>query len=428
MDAGEPFEGFTWFEPKRLLLYGVTQLPESKDDSPPVETLPFFSEMADLALSRITDYLDCSSRLALIGSLTDQCENAEDALMNDHVSCLERLAPVYRSDVPWGKYLCQTETLWDPRHAMIASLYNSLSCLRWMHKTGCNWDTDATAAAAANGNMRCLTYLIRKGCPIDTRAVARAAMGGHSDCFEFAIENLDPCIKFESDTLVCRKIAECGRLDYLKRAREKGFAWDVRTTSAAAGRCVECLRYAYENGCPRDATVIVNAAWHNRLDCLKYLISVGCYSSTVTRNDPCGAAASTGHLECLKYLHQSGVHWDERTCSYASTNGHFDCLRYAHENGCPWNKFTVSGAATSGCIHCLRYSIENGCEFDPERVIKDACYKGNLESIKYLHEKGCKLPVDAHISVTGLPDKDCLDYMNSCDCVDCRSRQMESVD
>jgi hypothetical protein len=37
----------------------------------------------------------------------------------------------------------------------------------------------------------------------------------------------------------------------------------------------------------------------------------------------------------LKYAHENGCPWDEKTCSLAAENGQLECLKYAHENGCP---------------------------------------------------------------------------------------------
>ena len=49
------------------------------------------------------------------------------------------------------------------------------------------------------------------------------------------------------------------------------------------------------------------------------------------------AAASRGHLEVLKYLHENGCPWDEKTCEAAAVGGdyHLDVLEYARANGCP---------------------------------------------------------------------------------------------
>ena len=37
----------------------------------------------------------------------------------------------------------------------------------------------------------------------------------------------------------------------------------------------------------------------------------------------------------LKYAHENGCPWDERTCESAADYGHLDVLKYARENGCP---------------------------------------------------------------------------------------------
>jgi len=50
--------------------------------------------------------------------------------------------------------------------------------------------------------------------------------------------------------------------------------------------------------------------------------------------DICIIAASSGHLDCLEYVHENGCPWDERTCRYAAFSGHLDCLKYAHVHGC----------------------------------------------------------------------------------------------
>ena len=62
---------------------------------------------------------------------------------------------------------------------------------------------------------------------------------------------------------------------------------------------LSCLKWAFENECPRD----------------KNLYSL---------------AVANGHLNCLIYLHENGCSWNEGTCSLAVTNGHLDCLIYLH--------------------------------------------------------------------------------------------------
>jgi len=75
-------------------------------------------------------------------------------------------------------------------------------------------------------------------------------------------------------------------------------------------------------------------------------------------------AARKGHLECLVYAYTNGCPWDERTCELAARNGHLDCLEYAHTNGCKWDAWTCMLAAENGHLKCLQYAHDNGCPRD----------------------------------------------------------------
>ena len=66
-------------------------------------------------------------------------------------------------------------------------------------------------------------------------------------------------------------------------------------------------------------------------------------------------------MECLKYAHEQGCDWDERTCEEAAWEGHLDCLKYAHENGCDWNEETCDNAAWKGHLDCLKYACAREC-------------------------------------------------------------------
>ena len=75
----------------------------------------------------------------------------------------------------------------------------------------------------------------------------------------------------------------------------------------------------------------------------------------------CLMAALNGHLDCLKYAHEKGCRWDEKTCENAALNGHLECLQYAHDNGCPWDEKPCTYAELFGHKKCLGYVHENGC-------------------------------------------------------------------
>jgi len=67
----------------------------------------------------------------------------------------------------------------------------------------------------------------------------------------------------------------------------------------------------------------------------------------------CTTAASNGHYDCLKYVHQKGYQWN-KTCTQAAFNGQLPCLKYAVENGCPVTKDAMNGAAKSGNLDCIK--------------------------------------------------------------------------
>ncbi len=54
----------------------------------------------------------------------------------------------------------------------------------------------------------------------------------------------------------------------------------------------------------------------------------------------CALAAKSGLVAVLRYAHEQGCPWDERTCDAAARCGHLEMLRYAHELGCTWDDIT----------------------------------------------------------------------------------------
>lgn len=74
--------------------------------------------------------------------------------------------------------------------------------------------------------------------------------------------------------------------------------------------------------------------------------------------------------------------------SKAAYRGHLECLRYLHEKGYSWNEEATDHAAFFGHLECLRYLHEEGCPCN-ERTIAEAAAGGQLECLRYLHESGC---------------------------------------
>ena len=53
--------------------------------------------------------------------------------------------------------------------------------------------------------------------------------------------------------------------------------------------------------------------------------------------DSCAVAASSGHLDALKLLHECGGKLSHSTIRSAAECWHADCFKYLLDNGCPIN-------------------------------------------------------------------------------------------
>lgn len=82
------------------------------------------------------------------------------------------------------------------------------------------------------------------------------------------------------------------------------------------------------------------------------------FSTASNAPDVCHAAASNGHLECLRHAHENGYAWNEQTCHASAINGHLDCLKYAHQHGCALEEYLCSEIQDA---RCLIYAVKNGC-------------------------------------------------------------------
>ena len=123
------------------------------------------------------------------------------------------------------------------------------------------------------------------------------------------------------------------------------------------------------------------------LDFMKYMHESGCRWDDRTSS----AAASSGHLACLAFAHERGCPWDEFTCFYAAEKGRLECLAYAHERGCPWNEATCSAAARNDHLECLAYAHEHGCPWNMWTCF-DAAEGGHLDCLAYCLRRGAPSP------------------------------------
>jgi hypothetical protein len=107
------------------------------------------------------------------------------------------------------------------------------------------------------------------------------------------------------------------------------------TTTAAYGGHLECMQMLHTAGFPVNAnTAVCRAAEEGRLPMVRWLVETPGLEAPLTE-ELAKAAARSGSLELLRYLHERDCPWDERTWSAAVRNGSQEMREWLQESGCP---------------------------------------------------------------------------------------------
>jgi len=164
------------------------------------------------------------------------------------------------------------------------------------------------------------------------------------------------------ETDFCWRVAQTNKLELLKWIREeKKCKWDSRTTDAAAEQGnLDMVKYCVANECPIDGRACAHAASGGHLECLKYLheeAKAPWYWRTAAW------AAFSGHLHILEYLVERKYDkYSEWACEFAATFGHLNFLKYLHETAkAPWDNYAVRVAHENDQTECVQYLLDNNC-------------------------------------------------------------------
>ena len=184
---------------------------------------------------------------------------------------------------------------------------------------------------------------------------------------EVARENKSSWTSWWYESYFCWRVALTNKLELLTWAREeKKCKWDYRTICAAAEQGnLEMVKYCVANKCP-----------------------IGCI------RNPCAYAASGGHLECLKYLHEEvKAPWDYWTAVWAAENGHLHILEYLVERKYDqYDTWACKFAAMNGHLNCLKYLHETAKAPWEDWAVRRAHKNDHTECLQYLLDKDCPLP------------------------------------
>ena len=164
------------------------------------------------------------------------------------------------------------------------------------------------------------------------------------------------------ERIFCRKVAETNKLELLKWIREeKQCEWDYVPINVAAQKGnLEMVKYCVANECHINELACVCAASEGHLECLKYLHEE---AKAPWGSGTADLAAENGHLHILEYLVEREFdQYDTLACWEAARYGNLDCLKYLHETAkAPWNYWAVQVAHENKHPDCLQYLLDNDC-------------------------------------------------------------------
>ena len=204
------------------------------------------------------------------------------------------------------------------KHAVAqACRFGRLDLVKILREREFPWDHLAYCAAAQYGHLYTLQCLLKNGCVGNRTAMQFAARGGQLDCMKF-LHSIG-CPWFEDVTLEFAVAPHYGLLQ-----KQTGFWTDDFSILPPTNGCINCVRYALENGCP-------------------------------IHENACRRAAKYGLLDCLQLLHLYKAPWNENITTAAATAGHLDCLVYLVEQKCPVSYRAADGAAKNGHLDCVKF-------------------------------------------------------------------------
>ncbi|CAH1800156.1 unnamed protein product [Owenia fusiformis] len=283
----------------------------------------------------------------------------------------------------------------------------------------------------AEANVDLVNILLSAGCDLNKKsklgdtALHEAVKARSRECVEILLSaGADVNIQTFDGITPLHMAAEDGQLRIIKQFIQAGCDVNLKSHNGASALHfaavydhMSCVNELLQNGANPDImdrrrrTPLMYALERNNEEVANLLLDHRCSLNMLTDNKDSvlHSACLAGCLNCVKKLISLGSKinaknlYDDTPAVYAVMNGHVDILRYLIQQKCNLefcNKETgrscMHVAAYYGHVECLDVLVEAGCDidaldYDHNTPLMDAVCEAQVESVKYLIEKGANV-------------------------------------
>jgi len=366
-----------------------------------------------------------------------------------------------------SKYQNKNYILYVTWYAAVFGRINILEWVRDEHEMNAN----IIAAAAKRNQMETLQWLINNGYSVIDETIQNSAKNGLTDVFRFLIKQKNnvedlgyyAALSGQMDIIefiysidpkllsgIARGAMEIGNITIFKFACDNGYMEDIQyninLVSLLKCQSAEIFSLFLDNYyIQKDSNIFYEplrnlsasciAAGSGIFECLqmvhskKYLISCSLIFASAVKNCDIVMMKFLNNLNCdmddesiITFIHAFfskkrrvgkksltnaefwdviglleswGCKWDG-VCKAAASVGELEVLKYAHERGCPLTANVIYAAALNGYLHIVIWLRENNCEWAAEMC--SACIPNNdTNMLKWLrncndYRSSCGLP------------------------------------
>jgi hypothetical protein len=174
----------------------------------------------------------------------------------------------------------------------------------------------------------------------------------------------------------------------LAAAHELGMEYkDITLTSAARYNKLAELQYLHSQGCVWPLGLLEVAATSGHLELLRWCHEHGCPFREV-RMAPAHAAQS-GNVELMAWvLQQPGTQLSVHAMKAAAVAGRLAMCKCLYAQQCPWDSSSTSAAACHGHVDVLHWLCDNSCPWEARELCVSAAQGGSVAVLTHLQQQG----------------------------------------